>query len=135
MFMELPLAVAVPKGKRARQVWLNGAGEEIVESYTITHMAHGTPLATGEADFECGAAKFFGLTLNSARPMTSELRQSPNHPAVSLRSPLAQPEFFYGKILDDATTEQIRPKSPRSRIDIGAVITRALESAGLRPRG
>jgi hypothetical protein len=67
-----------------RQVWLNGAGEEIVESYTITHMAHGTPLATGDADFECGAAgpfllevgisssfhiaKFFGLTLNSARP-------------------------------------------------------------------
>lgn len=30
-----------------RQVWLNGAGEEIVESYTIPHMAHGTPLAPG----------------------------------------------------------------------------------------
>src|SRR6478752_6940593 len=61
-----------------RQVWVNEAGDELIESYTITHMAHGTPLATGKADDECGAAgpfllevgisssyhiaKFFGLT-------------------------------------------------------------------------
>ena len=44
-----------------REVWLNGAGDELVESYTITHMAHGTPLATGEADFECGAVGPFLL--------------------------------------------------------------------------
>ena len=60
------------------QVWINEAGEELIESYTITHMAHGTPLATGEGDDACGAAgpfllevgisssyhiaKFFGLT-------------------------------------------------------------------------
>ena len=30
-----------------RQVWLNQAGDELIESYTITHMAHGTPLANG----------------------------------------------------------------------------------------
>jgi hypothetical protein len=33
-----------------RQVWVNETGDELIESYTIPHMAHGTPLATGEAD-------------------------------------------------------------------------------------
>src|SRR4051812_6481809 len=61
-----------------RQVWVNAAGDEIVESYSIPNMAHGTPLAMGKADERCGAAgpfflevgisssyhiaKFFGLT-------------------------------------------------------------------------
>ena len=61
-----------------REVWVNREGDELIESYSITHMAHGTPLATGESEGECGAAgpfllevgisssyhiaKFFGLT-------------------------------------------------------------------------
>ena len=61
-----------------RSVWVNRAGDELIESYAITHMAHGTPLATGESENQCGAAgpfllevgisssyhiaKFFGLT-------------------------------------------------------------------------
>ena len=28
-----------------RQVWLNRAGDNVIESYTIPSMAHGTPLA------------------------------------------------------------------------------------------
>mgnify|MGYP001807364016 CR=1 FL=1 len=72
-----PSAKAIVDGY-PRQVWRNAAGDEMVESYTITNMAHGTPLATGAADHECGAAgpfllevgisssyhiaKFFGLT-------------------------------------------------------------------------
>ena len=59
------------------QVWVNEIGDELIESYTIPHMAHGTPLATGDAAEQCGAAgpsllevgisssyhiaKFFGL--------------------------------------------------------------------------
>ena len=32
-----------------REVWINEAGDELIEKYTITNMAHGTPLAIGEA--------------------------------------------------------------------------------------
>jgi len=61
-----------------REVWFDREGNELIESYSITHMAHGTPIATGECEDECGAtgpflldlgissshhiAKFFGLT-------------------------------------------------------------------------
>jgi poly(hydroxyalkanoate) depolymerase family esterase len=66
-----------------REVWVDREGNELIESYSITHMAHGTPLATGEAMDECGAAgpfllevgisssyhiaKFFGLTFAGLR--------------------------------------------------------------------
>jgi poly(hydroxyalkanoate) depolymerase family esterase len=61
-----------------RQIWWNADGETIVESYTITDMAHGTPLGTADNDERYGAqgaflieagisssyhiANFFGLT-------------------------------------------------------------------------
>jgi hypothetical protein len=61
-----------------RQVWWNADGETIVESYTITDMAHGTPLGVGDNDERYGTqgaflieagisssyhiANFFGLT-------------------------------------------------------------------------
>jgi hypothetical protein len=61
-----------------RQVWWNTEGETIIESYTITDMAHGTPLGIGDNDKRYGTqgaflieagisssyqiANFFGLT-------------------------------------------------------------------------
>jgi feruloyl esterase len=64
-----------------RQVWLNDAGEELIESFAI-NIGHGTPLATGAAEGECGVAgpflldagisssyhiaKFFRLTMEPA---------------------------------------------------------------------
>jgi poly(hydroxyalkanoate) depolymerase family esterase len=61
-----------------RRVWWNAEGETIVESYTITNMAHGTPLGLADNEQRYGAqgafmieagisssyhiAKFFGLT-------------------------------------------------------------------------
>ena len=61
-----------------RQIWWNADGETIVESYTITNMAHGTPLGIADNDERYGAegtflieagisssyhiANFFGLT-------------------------------------------------------------------------
>ena len=81
-----PSAKAIVDGY-PRQVWRNAAGDDVIESYTITNMAHGTPLATGAADHECGAAgpfllevgisssyhiaKFFGLTGSSSRTATA----------------------------------------------------------------
>ena len=82
-----PTAQAIVDGY-PRQVWVNAAGDEVIESYTITNMAHGTPLATGEADHECGAAgpfllevgisssyhiaKFFGITAGARREFSGK---------------------------------------------------------------
>src|SRR5256714_1961944 len=41
------------------QVWWNADGETIVESYTITDMAHGTPLGTAENDERYGVQGAF----------------------------------------------------------------------------
>ncbi len=87
---EAPSTHAMDNGY-PRQVWVNTAGEALIESYTITNMAHGTPLATGRADNECGVAgpfllevgisssyhiaKFFGLTAD-ARHVVSQAASS-----------------------------------------------------------
>ena len=67
-----------------RQIWWNADGETIVESYTITDMAHGTPLGVADNDERYGAqgaflieagisssyhiANFFGLTQRIHQP-------------------------------------------------------------------
>ena len=67
-----------------RQIWWNADGETVVESYTITDMAHGTPLGTADNDERYGTkgaflieagisssyhiASFFGLTEWIRRP-------------------------------------------------------------------
>ena len=68
-----------------RDVWWNADGETVVESYTITDMAHGTPLGLAEGNDEsygaAGAflieagisssyhiANFFGLTERVSQP-------------------------------------------------------------------
>jgi poly(hydroxyalkanoate) depolymerase family esterase len=43
-----------------RQVWVSNAGEETIESFAID-IGHGTPLATGHADDQCGVAGAFLL--------------------------------------------------------------------------
>ena len=82
-----------------RQVWWNADGETMVESYTITDMAHGTPLGIGDNDERYGAqgaflieagisssyhiANFFGLTewdhgSGSRRPRKLSRKRSRN---------------------------------------------------------
>jgi feruloyl esterase len=119
-----------------RQAWKNNAGEEVIESYTIPRMAHGTPLATGQGEKGCGAAgpfmleagisssyhiaKFFGLTNTLAHataaseriPSASSPDQLPKNPAVPSKETFAT--FRSG------------------RINIGEVIASALKAAGLR---
>jgi feruloyl esterase len=134
-----------------RKVWVDVAGDEIIESYTITHMAHGTPLATGEADSECGAAgpfllevgisssyhiaKFFGLTPARARPVRPMDRVAASTARVPANKipELAQPQILHGEILGEES-EYVTPKPTSPRIDIGAVIAKALETAGLITR-
>ena len=121
-------------------------------------MAHGTPLATGEADDECGAAgpflleagisssyhiaKFFGLTaagLRHVASMQSEAvtiaaTQRPvGRPAAALTEPeVLEGEVLEGEVLDkDFEIGPEHPRIPSPPIDIGAVINKALKAAGL----
>ena len=83
-----PMSEAVVDGY-PRQVWWNADGETIIESYTITDMAHGTPLGIADNDERYGAqgaflieagisssyhiANFFGLTEWIHQPQASTL--------------------------------------------------------------
>jgi hypothetical protein len=103
---ETPMSETVADG-HPRQVWWSGDGDTIVESYTVTDMAHGTPL--GRADdgrrygrkgmfqLEAGIsssyhiAKFFGLThwIRDARPAIPQTPSTRLIPQVSLTAPVA----------------------------------------------
>jgi poly(hydroxyalkanoate) depolymerase family esterase len=132
-----------------REVWLNERGDELIESYTITNMAHGTPLAVGEAEGACGApgpfllsvgisssyhiAKFFGIAV--ARPQAA--RNTPverNLPQIST-SPRpyqdAEPALD-GEILDKDDDDVFREQPQMPHVaEISAVINKALRAAGL----
>jgi poly(hydroxyalkanoate) depolymerase family esterase len=96
-----------------RQVWWDDDGETLVESYTITDMAHGTPLGVADNDKHYGSkgaflieagisssyhiAKFFGLTgwIKQAKPATPKPEKTPAADSPSAKliprvSPVAQ---------------------------------------------
>jgi poly(hydroxyalkanoate) depolymerase family esterase len=124
-----------------RQAWVNAAGEEVIESYAVTHMAHGTPLATGAADGECGAAgpfllevgisssyhiaKFFGL----AQPRdVASVQAAARDRHIDLHASVkpTSRRNANGKEFGAAPKQADAP-----RTDIGAIITKALRAAGL----
>jgi len=129
-----------------RQVWHNGAGDAVIESYTIPNMPHGTPLATGRSNEHCGVAgafllevgisssyhiaKFWGLTghprparaSSSVRALLPRKKQNATTPAT-VRAPAAP---------TGAANLPAPIAPPRARpTDVGAVITQALKAAGL----
>src|SRR6516162_6728749 len=98
-----------------RQVWWDDDGETIVESYTITDMAHGTPLGVADNDRRYGSegaflieagisssyhiAKFFGLTgwIRQTKPLAQptakpEAADSPSAKLIPTVSPVPQPK-------------------------------------------
>ena len=125
-----------------REVWINEVGDELIEAYTITNMAHGTPLAVGEADGACGSpgpfllpvgisssyhiAKFFGIAVACAR---SEKHMAKLSPAPQYYA--AEERVLEGEVLDkdDEAIPQQEPMPPLP--NIGAVINKALRAAGL----
>jgi poly(hydroxyalkanoate) depolymerase family esterase len=136
-----------------RQIWWNADGETIVESYTITDMAHGTPLGTADNDERYGTqgaflieagisssyhiANFFGLTdwirqpgeAAKTAPATASALTTKTSPMVS-QIPVPMPDL--AKVLWPLTTLKPAAEPPRRRgIDVGGVITRALTAAGL----
>ena len=149
-----------------RQVWLNDRGEEAVEFYNIAGMGHGTPLATGDADSECGTAgpflldvgisstfhiaTFFGLTARKAHPrpvidvqetIDTTVAEAPLANGTVIAPPMASrstpqimaPQIMTPRIIEQEIEDNEGPAQPRypTRIDIGAVITKALTAAGL----
>jgi len=119
------------------EIWWNTDGETVVESYTITDMAHGTPLGKAENDERYGKegpflieagisssyhiANFFGLTnrvpklAKTASPATTE---SPSAKLIPLASPISTLAPDLGKILQPLLTTKETPKSrekPKAR--------------------
>jgi hypothetical protein len=141
------------------QVWWNEDGETIIESYTITDMAHGTPLGVADNDERYGAegaflieagisssyhiASFFGLTERVSRPRAAEAAATTNAakltapPSIPLRTSdvaaVLQPiSTLHGTAKPKPNPKPQPEAQPRRRaIDVGAVITRALTAAGL----
>jgi len=133
-----------------RQVWVNDTGDELIESYSIPDMAHGTPLATGEADEQCGAAgpfllevgisssyhiaKFFGLTndqayIASMQSRTERIATAQSLVAASEVNPIPGTD---GEVLgNDFGTQKGSDIPASSKFDINAIITKALKAAGL----
>ena len=153
-----PMSEGIVNGHPHR-IWWNADGETVVESYTITDMAHGTPLGLADNDNRYGnagaflieagissswlIAKFFGLTAWIRERKAAEAKMSvadspsarliPPVSPISPPAPVPMPDI--SQVLWPLTTLQPRPKpqpEPRRRgIDVGAVITRALTAAGL----
>lgn len=130
-----------------RRVWANEAGEDTIEEYTVTGMAHGTPLATNGGDNSYGVAgpfllevgisssyhiaKFWGLTRSESetvKPRPATPRPGQETTTASARPSIASPS-------KETLVARDRPKEQRqekpSHIDVGAVITKALRAAGL----
>jgi feruloyl esterase len=142
-----PSAQAIVDGY-PRQVWVNAAGEEVIESYTITNMAHGTPLATGKADHECGAAgpfllevgisssyhiaKFFGITNGVHRDaVQSGMMVATGHGQESrFETRRPEPRVLEGEVLGPDEWPG-RRQAPPHPFDVGAIIDKALRAAGL----
>jgi len=121
------------------QVWWNADGETVVESYTITDMAHGTPLGTAENDERYGTqgaflieagisssyhiANFFGLTEwirqpeEVAEPMpkpaarTPQTVESPSARLLPLASPISTSMPDLSKLLWNTVTQPSEPSA------------------------
>jgi feruloyl esterase len=121
-----------------RKTWRNAEGQTAIESFTISNLAHGTPLGIAESGERYGAegaflleagisssfhiAKFFGLTgqIHKARE-------------TSVTTTGAAPEGVRSDQKKQSSAGRFgsRNRGRIGSIDVNAVITRALTAAGL----
>ena len=120
-----------------RQVWWDEEGRTVVECYTITGMAHGAPLGTGDGIDQCGSegaflievgisssyhiASFFRLTARVHTPRTETSRE------LTTSAPTIEPEIVSGTTSEHGFSK----KGNRQQLDIEGIITKALAAAGL----
>jgi hypothetical protein len=128
----------------------------VVESYTISGMAHGTPLGTADNDERYGAAgaflieagisssyhiaKFFGLTRRvrqteaqveeRAKNVLSIAARERAKPFPAIVAPVTMQGPDISTTLWPRTPPSPAPAKPRRGLDIGGVIARALTAAG-----
>jgi poly(3-hydroxybutyrate) depolymerase len=136
-----------------RQVWWDADGETIIESYTITDMAHGTPLGVADNDERYGAqgaflieagisssyhiANFFGLTewIHAPKPAAAAPSREVTKVIPEAFTATSDPAPDLNEVLWPLTTVNRRPAPPRDpqrrAVDVGQIITRALTAAGL----
>lgn len=135
-----------------REVWWNADGQTLVESYSITDMAHGTPLGLAGNDERYGVegaflieagisssyhiAEFFGLTDQVRQPQiapTGVPRERADTISMTIPVPADQPEPAAGRSSGRPAKKQARqPGKQRSNgVNVSGVITRALTAAGL----
>lgn len=147
-----------------RRVWRGPEGEEVIEAFTITRMAHGTPVGAGPGEEAWGSAgaflldvgisssfhiaKFWGLTDRAvARDGVARVREEAGaalaggvalvSPNGEIRFPPRQPEPAA-----EPANDAFPPREPRRAeagakarpIDVQAVIAKALKAAGLLRR-
>jgi poly(hydroxyalkanoate) depolymerase family esterase len=145
-----PMSVGDVDG-HPREVWWNADGETVVESYTISDMAHGTPLGLAGNDEPYGAegaflieagisssyhiANFFGLTnrVNPASEVTKPAASNvvPSAATESLQSSDIAATLWSKSHKPVRQTKPVPNEPKRRGIDVGGVITRALTAAGL----
>jgi len=124
-----------------RKVWCRD-GIDVIESYTITGLAHGTPLATqqhggtaGPFLLEAGIsssyhiAKFFGLTDARAHASARIDEKAERMPLAPDQIEVIPDERV--EILGKASEDRRENAANAGQIDIMAIITKALTSAGL----
>ena len=116
-----------------RQVWWDDDGETVVESYTITDMAHGTPLGVADNDRRYGSegaflieagisssyhiAKFFGLTdwiKQTKAPVQKpakkmDISESPSARLIPVVSPIPLPVPDLAKALWPSPSPRAEP--------------------------
>ena len=147
----VPMSESIVDGY-PRAIWWNADGETLVESYTITDMAHGTPLGISDNDERYGAAgafmieagisssyhiaSFFGLTGRVHQPKQALEPAAATSTAIAVAPPAfppAAPEINAIPWPLAVSPGSSKPRRPprRPAIDVGAVITRALTAAGL----
>jgi feruloyl esterase len=122
-----------------RQVWRNAEGEDLIESYAIPSMSHGTPLSVGDADDQCGAAGAFllevGISSSYHVAKFWGLAEAP-HDAAKDQASFERASRRSHDIAGDERPEKPPFADPAGEprsvpVDIRAVITQALRAAGL----
>ena len=124
------------------RVWRNAVGEPLIESWTITDMAHGVPIGVGEAEGACGVAGPFVLDVgisssyHIARFWGLTEPQAEERPAPVRHAPGDLPAVHGLRAVSTVSPARIQPQAlpTKGSPDLAGVLDRALRAAGLLKR-
>jgi poly(hydroxyalkanoate) depolymerase family esterase len=110
-----------------RRIWCDHTGRAVIEDYSITGMAHGTPLATREEE-ACGEAGAFMLeaAISSTRHIAAFWGLTERAPVAGTGLARAEPIRSFANAGPHGRTP-----SPMPAAGVGKIIEDALRAAGL----